>query len=98
MRLTDSSTSASVSVGGDHVCAVTASGELWCLGANDRGQLGSTPTIEDVQTPTRVNSGLSDLQGVACGGAYTDHSADGISRKIQADSGDRSSGDTVPNY
>jgi alpha-tubulin suppressor-like RCC1 family protein len=56
--------------GGGHTCAIAGpDAEVWCWGANDRGQLGDG-TTEDRPLPRRV-IGLRGAQRVACGGAHT---------------------------
>ncbi len=45
----------SISVGGIHTCARTAGGELWCWGANSRGQLGIDST-SSADRPVQVPS------------------------------------------
>jgi alpha-tubulin suppressor-like RCC1 family protein len=35
----------SVAIGGGHVCALTAAGEVWCWGLNDLGQLADDPAV-----------------------------------------------------
>jgi alpha-tubulin suppressor-like RCC1 family protein len=45
-----------ISAGGDHTCAVTTDGSLYCWGANDAGQLGDG-TATNRATPVRVAEG-----------------------------------------
>ncbi len=49
--------SGKIAAGGMHTCALGASGEAYCWGGNDRGQLGTGET-ERRPTPTRVGGGL----------------------------------------
>lgn len=58
-----------VSAGGTHTCALTNSGEVWCWGYNEYGQVGSGDTNDSV-TPQQVD-GLSDAVQVSVGGAHT---------------------------
>jgi alpha-tubulin suppressor-like RCC1 family protein len=46
-----------ITAGGMHTCALGASGEAYCWGGNDRGQLG-TGENERRATPTRVGGGV----------------------------------------
>ncbi|HEV8123375.1 MAG TPA: Ig-like domain-containing protein [Gemmatimonadales bacterium] len=49
----------SISAGADHTCGLTTSGEVWCWGANDKGQLGIGPLQPlDSRTPRRIAGGL----------------------------------------
>lgn len=43
----------SIRAGSDHICGIAATGEVWCWGANEYGQLGDGTTVDRVQ-PTRV--------------------------------------------
>lgn len=52
----------------DHTCAVV-SGDVWCWGANDDGQLGDGETAESA-TPVEVSE-LTDIEAVAVGGEHT---------------------------
>lgn len=45
----------SISVGGVHTCARTVTGELWCWGTNNRGQLG-VESIDAANRPVSVPS------------------------------------------
>ena len=47
-----------LAAGGDHMCALTDDGSLFCWGSNDRGQLG-TDSQQDAAKPKKV-----DLPGV----------------------------------
>jgi alpha-tubulin suppressor-like RCC1 family protein len=51
-------------VGGYHSCAVTSSGEAWCWGENQAGQLGDGTTL-DRATPAAVStlSGVTSITG-----------------------------------
>ncbi len=49
---------ATIAAGGMHTCALGASGEAYCWGGNDRGQLGTGET-ERRSTPARVGGGLA---------------------------------------
>ena len=54
---------------GDHTCAQSYSGDLFCWGRNDAGQVGNGLSGDNVVTPTLV-SGLSGVYDVALGGFY----------------------------
>ncbi len=59
---------ASVTAGGDHVCAVTVSNDLLCWGDNGFGQLGDG-TTDDRATPTAVNN--FEFAKASAGGQHT---------------------------
>lgn len=52
-----------------HACAVTQSGEVWCWGANWKGQLGDGTTV-DRTAPVKVNTDV-ELVAVTAGGFHT---------------------------
>ncbi len=58
-----------VSVGGQHVCAITSEKALYCWGANDRGQLGDSTEVNR-PTPTKVGA-FSDWIHVSTGARHT---------------------------
>jgi alpha-tubulin suppressor-like RCC1 family protein len=47
-----------VAVGGGHACAVATSGDMYCRGGNNYGQLGNG-TMTASQEPTRVLGGIN---------------------------------------
>jgi hypothetical protein len=53
-----------VKTAGDHTCAQTDLGDLFCWGRDDRGQVGDGTTI-DSATPTRVVGSLPVDSGLA---------------------------------
>lgn len=56
----------SIAVSGDaHACAIDESGQVWCWGANDVGQLGDG-TRQDRPVPVKVH-GLSDTVSIGVG-------------------------------
>jgi alpha-tubulin suppressor-like RCC1 family protein len=61
-------------VGSGHACGLVASGEAYCWGRNDLGQLGDGTTTTRT-TPAPVAGGLT-FQSLAAGGGFV--SADGI--------------------
>ncbi len=60
---------AAISAGGDHTCAVTGSGELWCWGRNDFGQVGDGSQVNR-SLPVLVPSS-SDFAAVTAGQDHT---------------------------
>ena len=56
--------------GRQHSCAITTSSEVFCWGANEVGQLGTTPAANGVPTPVRV-PGLGSLMQIAVGDAHS---------------------------
>jgi alpha-tubulin suppressor-like RCC1 family protein len=66
-----------VSAGYDHTCGVTAAGDAYCWGTNERGQLGDGSTTDQVNPVlvsgglsfTAVSAGLQYSCGVTAGGA-----------------------------
>ena len=52
-----------------HTCALMRSGEVWCWGRNDHGQLG-IGTIRDYTTPVQVQ-GISDIISITAGIFHT---------------------------
>jgi alpha-tubulin suppressor-like RCC1 family protein len=53
-----------VALGARHACAVLTSGEVYCWGANDRGQLGDG-THSSVNAPVKVATGITGILGIA---------------------------------
>lgn len=45
-----------VVAGSNHTCAVVATGEVWCWGGNDRGQIGRAKSFLPFPTPSVVGS------------------------------------------
>ncbi len=60
----------SLSAGGQHTCAVDPAGDVFCWGANDRGQLGIGATGGNVAAPL-LEAKVSPAMLVAAGGAHT---------------------------
>jgi len=56
-----------VSAGGSHTCARKADGTLWCWGANNAGQLGTSDTVTQ-RSPVRV---LNDVSLLSAGSDHT---------------------------
>ncbi len=69
-----------VTAGGSHSCAVNATGELWCWGLDNHGQLGDGQEADTCPspngdlpcrtTPVQV-TGLADVTQASAGGLYT---------------------------
>ncbi len=62
-------TAKQVSVGGQHSCAVTTDGDLYCWGNNSVGQLGTGSVSGSQFRP--VKAGISNVKQVSAGGFYT---------------------------
>jgi alpha-tubulin suppressor-like RCC1 family protein len=58
-----------LALGDAHTCALTSSGEAYCWGANDDGQLGDATNTER-HVPTQVSGGRT-YTDIAAGGAHT---------------------------
>jgi len=54
---------------GFFACGVSQSGEVYCWGANERGQLGDG-SFEDRTTPVKVTGIVGDAREVTCGRAH----------------------------
>jgi cysteine-rich repeat protein len=65
-----------LAVGGSHACAVLESGEAWCWGANDRGQLGAAEP-EASPLPVMVGSLIGSVRSLAAGESHTCGALDG---------------------
>jgi len=58
-----------IATGGSHACAITVSGDLWCWGSNNNGQLGvAGPSASTL--PIRV-PGVSNVRSVVLGLTHT---------------------------
>jgi alpha-tubulin suppressor-like RCC1 family protein len=63
-----------IAAGDFHTCALMASGEIYCWGRNDNGQLGGGTTSHDSPTPVLVlleGSPKTGIQALAPGDGYT---------------------------
>lgn len=58
-----------VTTGWKHTCAITTSGQAWCWGNNDLGQLGNNDS-EPTANPVMVMN-LADAKAIAAGDAHT---------------------------
>jgi alpha-tubulin suppressor-like RCC1 family protein/WD40 repeat protein len=61
--------SVSAESGGDHTCGITTSGQAYCWGRNDTGQLGDG-TLTNRSSPVLVSGGLAFVS-VSAGGGHT---------------------------
>jgi alpha-tubulin suppressor-like RCC1 family protein len=67
---TDYENVAALSAGGQHLCALSATGGITCSGLNNRGQVGDgTRTTQS--EPTVVIEGLAGVTSLAAGGAHS---------------------------
>jgi alpha-tubulin suppressor-like RCC1 family protein/pimeloyl-ACP methyl ester carboxylesterase len=60
----------SLTAGGDHTCALTASDQVWCWGANVGGELGDG-TTEQRNTPVNVTALDEGVTQIAAGSQFT---------------------------
>jgi len=62
-----------LAAGNAHICALTASGDVWCWGSNSNGQLGADPAkVRSSETPVLVPRGDGILYSqLAAGGNST---------------------------
>lgn len=58
---------AAVSVGGDQVCARRTTGNLFCWGRNNRGQVGNGTTGANVESPAQVAGNRTDWRQIGMG-------------------------------
>jgi alpha-tubulin suppressor-like RCC1 family protein len=59
-----------IAVGGDHVCALTDTGAIWCWGHDDNGQLGDGTTANS-SVPVHVTGLGGPAAVVSAGGDHT---------------------------
>lgn len=69
VTVTADSMFAQIAVGGTHACALTASGQAWCWGRNEFGQLGDSSALPRA-TPVPVAGGLR-FASITTGGDFT---------------------------
>lgn len=67
---TPSTTPVALAAGGGHTCALLRSGEVYCWGSNDFGQIGAGAAPASVPEPARVASG-ERFAAVSAGGETT---------------------------
>lgn len=61
-----------LSAGGDHSCALTSGGRVWCWGANAFGQLGNGVSGVDVRSSTpQIVSALTEVVQITTGQSHT---------------------------
>jgi len=60
-----------VTLGAGHACSLTTEGELWCWGANDRGQVGTGRTSPAIESPEQVGPVGRIWTAVAAGDEHT---------------------------
>ena len=65
------STATSISMGGDHSCAVTDAGALTCWGSNFSGELGDGTNHHKSLVPVDVVGMSSGVSAVSAGGWHT---------------------------
>jgi alpha-tubulin suppressor-like RCC1 family protein len=59
-----------IAAGREHSCAITQSGEVWCWGDNNYGQIG-VPASAWVEAPIKVPGLPAEVLAVSCGGGHT---------------------------
>ena len=57
-----------IAAGGDHVCVVASTEDVWCWGRSLYGQVGNG-VFANISSPVQVN--ISDVTAIATGGAHT---------------------------
>lgn len=67
---TPSTTPVALAAGGGHTCALLRSGEVYCWGSNDFGQIGARAAPASVPEPARVASG-ERFASISAGGETT---------------------------
>ena len=62
-----------VAAGGSHTCALRRTGTVSCWGGNWAGQLGKSPTLQDIDDPTELVqvSNITDATAIAAGQYHT---------------------------
>jgi alpha-tubulin suppressor-like RCC1 family protein len=63
-------TIAQVAAGGNHACALSMAGAVWCWGSNTNGALGAGTTVASSDAPLVV-AGLADAIAIAAGQTVT---------------------------